>query len=88
MVMVMEMVILMIADGGIDDGGNEGIGIADVIADDGDVLNYGQVEEWSALRVSGQSWSQVNGLDFAINIITITITWSITIMGKWVRLLS
>ena len=57
LVMVMEMVILMIADG-----------------DDGDVLNDGQVEEWSALRVSGQSWSQVNGLDFAINIITITIT--------------
>ena len=84
LVMVMEMVILMIADGGIDDGGDEGIGIADVIADDGDVLNYGQVEEWSALRVSGQSWSQVNGLDFAINIITITIT----IVGKWVRLLS
>ena len=71
LVMVMEMVILMIADG-----------------DDGDVLNDGQVEEWSALRVSGQSWSQVNGLDFAINIITITITWSITIIGEWVRLLS
>ena len=67
LVMVMEMVLLMIADG-----------------DDGDVLNDGQVEEWSALRVSGQSWSQVNGLDFAINIITITIT----IVGKWVRLLS
>ena len=67
LVMVMEMVILMIADG-----------------DDGDVLNDGQVEEWSALRVSGQSWSQVNGLDFAINIITITIT----IIGEWVRLLS
>ena len=71
LVMVMEMVILMIADG-----------------DDGDVLNYGQVEEWSALRVSGQSWSQVNGLDFAINIITITITITITIIGEWVRLLS
>ena len=68
LVMVMEMVILMIADG--------------------DVLNDGQVEEWSALRVSGQSWSQVNGLDFAINIITITITITITIIGEWVRLLS
>ena len=66
LVMVMEMVILMIADG-----------------DDGDVLNDGQVEEWSALRVSGQSWSQVNGLDFAI-----TITITITIVDKLARLLS